>query len=235
MSILNYDLSPELDSAQSIERVQYVVGQMTVNLGFDHWHYQRSSYENYARPELTVLGNLPAAWEKRVQIEEPPRRGADMLKDHVNGGYLPSPYMWGIADSVSIEAPLPTSETIATSGWSQIVRGSNGASIGKFSLVRTSKELTHKEVIRKQTDIYWLAYAVHDKVTKLQTLPLQISAIEREIMRWTADGKSTAEIASILQIKERTVTFRINNVVNRLGVQNKTAAAVRLAVGGMLF
>ncbi|MEY4911002.1 MAG: hypothetical protein RL761_665, partial [Pseudomonadota bacterium] len=95
--------------------------------------------------------------------------------------------------------------------------------------------LTQQEITQKQTHIHWLAQALHEKIAKLNASHIVLTSSEREIMCWTADGKSTAEIASILQIKERTVTFRINNVVNRLGVQNKTAAAVRLAVGGLLF
>jgi LuxR family transcriptional regulator len=54
-------------------------------------------------------------------------------------------------------------------------------------------------------------------------------------MRWTADGKSVGDIATILDIKERSVTFHINNVMAKLGVQNKTAATVYLAMRGALF
>jgi hypothetical protein len=44
----------------------------------------------------------------------------------------------------------------------------------------------------------------------------------------------TAEISVIMGLSVRTVTFHIGNVVKKLNASNKTAAAVRAAVLGML-
>ena len=52
---------------------------------------------------------------------------------------------------------------------------------------------------------------------------------EIDVLRWTADGKTSAEIAEIMCISERTVNFHVNNVVAKLGACNKTSAAVRAA------
>jgi len=57
---------------------------------------------------------------------------------------------------------------------------------------------------------------------------------EKEVLRWTAEGKTAYEIGQILQVSERTVNFHINNVVNKLGASNKTQAAVKAATLGML-
>jgi LuxR family transcriptional regulator len=41
-------------------------------------------------------------------------------------------------------------------------------------------------------------------------------------------------VADILRIAERTVNFHINNAVVKLNANNKTAAAIRAAVLGLL-
>jgi len=53
-------------------------------------------------------------------------------------------------------------------------------------------------------------------------------------LRWTAEGKTAYEISHILNVSERTVNFHVNNVVDKLGASNKTQAAVKAAILGML-
>lgn len=53
-------------------------------------------------------------------------------------------------------------------------------------------------------------------------------------MRWTAAGKTAAEISAIMNLSARTVTFHIGNAVKKLNARNKTEAAVRAAVLGLL-
>jgi DNA-binding CsgD family transcriptional regulator len=64
---------------------------------------------------------------------------------------------------------------------------------------------------------------------------VMMTAREREVLRWTAEGKTAYKISRILTVSERTVNFHINNVVNKLGATNKTQAAVKAAALGLLF
>lgn len=63
---------------------------------------------------------------------------------------------------------------------------------------------------------------------------IELSTRELEVLRWTADGKTSGEIANILAISENTVNFHIKNSVAKLQTTNKTAAAVRAATLGLL-
>jgi LuxR family transcriptional regulator len=56
---------------------------------------------------------------------------------------------------------------------------------------------------------------------------------EIETLKWSAVGKTAADIAMILRIKERTVHFHIASAVQKLGVPNKTAAVVQAISEGM--
>ncbi len=61
-----------------------------------------------------------------------------------------------------------------------------------------------------------------------------LSQREREVLEWTACGKTAEEIARILDLSVRTVNFHVNTLVLKLQCCNKTAAVVRAALLGML-
>ncbi len=51
---------------------------------------------------------------------------------------------------------------------------------------------------------------------------------EAQILRWVAAGKSDAQIGAILRISARTVQKHLQHLYEKLGVENRTAAAARL-------
>lgn len=88
----------------------------------------------------------------------------------------------------------------------------------------------------------WLRLAVtvyHEKMLELRGLatndndpPPELSDREMECLVWSARGKTTVEVASILNITERTIEFHIGNVMQKLGVYNKVhAVAVAIQLG----
>ena len=54
------------------------------------------------------------------------------------------------------------------------------------------------------------------------------------MLKWTADGKTSSDIAQILAISVDTVNFHVRNATAKLGAANKTAAVVRAAMLGWL-
>lgn len=57
--------------------------------------------------------------------------------------------------------------------------------------------------------------------------PLPLTAREREVLRWVAAGKTDRDIASILAISPRTVHKHLQRIYDKLGVETRTAAAMR--------
>ena len=67
---------------------------------------------------------------------------------------------------------------------------------------------------------------------KLDSPKFELSNREIEVLKWTKEGKTSYEISVILKISERTVTFHISNIKQKLDVSNKThAVAVALKAG----
>jgi DNA-binding CsgD family transcriptional regulator len=49
---------------------------------------------------------------------------------------------------------------------------------------------------------------------------------EREVLRWLAEGKSNAEIATILGLTSGTVKVHVERILEKLGVENRVMAAL---------
>lgn len=62
----------------------------------------------------------------------------------------------------------------------------------------------------------------------------QITSRERQVLVWTAEGKSVPEISCILGISASTVNFHVRNVIAKLRASNRAHAAVKAAVLGII-
>ena len=56
---------------------------------------------------------------------------------------------------------------------------------------------------------------------------LGLTAREAEVLLWVTQGKSNADIATILGMSEKTVKTHLGSVFAKLGVESRTAASLR--------
>ncbi|MBI3229769.1 MAG: autoinducer binding domain-containing protein [Burkholderiales bacterium] len=125
-------------------------------------------------------------------------------------------------------------------GWAQAARDAGGA-VGMLTLARSSEQLTDTTIADNQYKMAWLAQIVHvgmANMLKRKLVPeseVVLTTREREVMLWTAEGKTAYEVGQILSVSERTINFHINNVVAKLGASNKIQAAVKAAILGLLY
>ena len=66
--------------------------------------------------------------------------------------------------------------------------------------------------------------------------PIQFTLTDREMeaLTWVARGKSSADIAVLLNVSERTVNFHVNNVIRKVGVATRVQAAIQCALLGLI-
>jgi len=64
---------------------------------------------------------------------------------------------------------------------------------------------------------------------------VELTARERESLQWSAAGKTYVEIGKIMHVDERTVKFHLVNAMRKLNATNKTEAAVKATILGLLF
>lgn len=63
---------------------------------------------------------------------------------------------------------------------------------------------------------------------------MRFSKREKEILKWTAEGKTSSEIAIILSISENTVNFHQKNMQKKFNAPNKTQIACYAAATGLI-
>ncbi len=56
--------------------------------------------------------------------------------------------------------------------------------------------------------------------------PESLTRREHEVVRWISEGKSNRDVADLLRISPRTVEKHMENILRKLGVENRTAAVM---------
>ena len=56
--------------------------------------------------------------------------------------------------------------------------------------------------------------------------PVRLTKRQAEIAQWIAEGKSNGDIAGILGLSLQTVKNHVSAILERLGVENRTAVAI---------
>ena len=64
--------------------------------------------------------------------------------------------------------------------------------------------------------------------------PVNLSEREVEVLAWSARGKTSGEIATILGLSKRTVDFHIDNARQKLGVATRIEAVVKASSSGII-
>ena len=131
-------------------------------------------------------------------------------------------------DATFIQAPSLGEEYYSTGhrgGWAQSVIESKDV----FSMlcVDSFSVLSQKDIDHVDLKLQWVATAVLSKMNQFRLQPnVALTEREKEILRWTGDGKSASDIGQILSLSHSTVSFHMHNAMNKLNAPNKTAAVV---------
>ncbi|MEA3119710.1 MAG: hypothetical protein QOI13_2980, partial [Paraburkholderia sp.] len=113
--------------------------------------------------------------------------------------------------------------------------------IGLVTMVRSGEPIDECELAHKGYRMLWLVNAVNCAMSEYllaQRAPeyaVELTARERETLKWSAAGKTYMEIGKIMSVDERTVKFHLVNTMRKLNATNKTEAAVKAAMLGLLF
>ena len=228
-----------LDRFEGAENEQQVFSHLcgiSRSLGFDYCAYGARMTLPLSRPKTVMRNDYPPTWQVRyseaeyLQQDPTVKHGLCDLNPLLwsDALFAGSPKLWDEAKSCGLRV-----------GWAQSSLDSR-AMRGMLTLARSSETLTASELAANETKMRWLVIITHQafsRVLKAHMPELPLDAVtkrEVEILRWSADGKTSEEIATILNISVNTVNFHIKNALHKLRAPNKIAAVVRAAVLGLL-
>lgn len=226
----------ELESPQSEQTLFLAVTRFAADLGFEYCSYCMRMPLPTSTPVVVMFNNHPSAWQ--IEYLRKNYFAVDPTIKHALRSQ--APLVW--SEQVFAETPELWKDARANGlrvGWTQPSRDARNV-VGLLTLARSSKALRPDETRVKQFKFAWLAQTAHLGMSKhlsphfLPSIETTLSSRETDVLRWTAEGKTAGEISEILKITERTVNFHVNNAVTKLGVSNKTAAAIHAALLGFL-
>jgi LuxR family transcriptional regulator len=205
-------------------------------LGFEHCAYGIRVPLPLTRPRLSMLNNYPQAWQQRYEeagylLADPTVRhgmrssAALPWSDKV---FAATPQLWAEARDHGLRVGIAQSSL----DWHGVG--------GMLTLARGHDRLRGVELDAVEGVFGWLVHAAHAALSRRLVPQLAsgpssaLTPREVEVLRWTADGKTAADVSDILKVSEHTVAFHLGNAVRKLGCANKTAAAVKAALLGIL-
>lgn len=205
-------------------------------LGFDYCAYGLRLPLPITVPKLILFNNYSPQWQQRyiqknyIAIDPTVSHGLRSIAPFVwsEETYMENRNFWDDARAHGLRA-----------GWAQACHDANGVK-GLLNLIRSDNQISLKELESISLQLAWLTQTAHIGLSLLAVpkyLPeasANLTGKEIEVLRWTADGKTSGEIGEILNIAERTVNFHITNTLRKLEAPNKTAAAIKAAVLGFL-
>lgn len=212
----------------------YVAGHFR-RLGFSFCSYGVRLPVPLAQPRIAILDTYPEAWMKRFDSQQyiaidPTIAHAQRSTDFV----LWSPELFRHAGSMWEDANAHGLKV----GWAKPSRH-NGL-VGMLSLSREADPLSPVEIaahaadLARMGDMLLVASAPRQIAAEVPESLAILTKREKEVLRWTADGKTSHEIGCILSLSVATVNFHINKAVAKLDSVNKTQAVVKAALLGML-
>lgn len=230
------DLLMALEGATTEHAVFHTLERAAQQLGFEHCAYGIRAPLPVTNPRVIMLNNYPTAWQQRYA--EAGYIAIDPTVRHCK--LSQEPILW--CDDVFRDAPSFWADARSSGlrvGWAQSSLDRQGVG-GMLTLSRSHEAITDAELKSNQVKMRWLTNLAHLSMARTITPAINKAAYtpltlrETEILKWSADGKTSSEIAEIMTISVNTVNFHMKNAVIKLNSANKTAAVVRAAVLGLL-
>lgn len=202
------------------------------DLGFEYCAYGMRMPLPLSNPKMFLLNNYSVDWQERYVQQN--YLAVDPTVSHGLQSVLP--LVW--TESVFKANPAFWDDAHAHGlrvGWAQASYDAKGVA-GMLTLARSGDPLGPAELNENMYKMSWLVQVAHEGMTRLLAAKrppgesICLTSREIEVLRWTADGKTSSEVGEIMNISERTVNFHVNNSLEKLGAANKTAGVIKAAL-----
>jgi len=217
------------------DEVYLELQRQTQELEFDYFALCVRHPVPFTRPKISVHTTYPAQWLAQYQSEnyfaiDPVLRPENFVQGHLpwtDELFTDAQALWDGARDHGLRK-----------GITQCLMLPNHA-LGFLSVSRTSlvdntfdgEEIELRLQMLVQMALTSLLRFEHETVMPPE---MKFSKREREILKWTAEGKTSAEIAIILSISENTVNFHQKNMQKKFNAPNKTQIACYAAATGLI-
>ncbi len=226
------ELLREIDAVNNENVLFTTVERAAGELGFDYCAYGMRVPVPVTNPRTLMLNNYPKTWQGRYAE----KKYLEVDPTVLLGRHSQQPIVW--SDDVFSRTPDLWNDARDVGlrvGWAKSILETQCVG-GMLTLARSGKPLTAKELAAKEHRMRWLANTAHQGFRRIVAARwnISLSAREKEVLRWAADGKTVSETSEIMRISVATVKFHTRNAADKLGTVNRTATVARAVVLGLL-
>lgn len=214
-----------------------IISSHAIRLGFEYYSFIIRIPQSLTRPKIQGFDNYSESWRNYYAQNE------CILMDPA------------IQMSMRSSRPVIWTEKLYQQNkvlWQEMKRDGHSIGVtqscwgpqsiaGFLSFSRNSGAISKTEMRELEPELRQISLSLFSKIYDFYHLDETyntedqiITLREREILRWTGDGKTAEDISIILNITPRTVHFHMNNVLNKLIVSNKVHAVMKAHLIGLL-
>lgn len=212
-----------------------LIEQQALELGFDFYALYIRHPVPFTRPKIFIYTSYPKKWVKAYQ-----KGNFAAIDPVIENCQIPGKILlWDEPLSRSGQKVFEAAKEYGIqSGFSACAMAKN-RSIGILSMAsgKTFEKimLTPEKQLKLQCLSVLIMEALQQvKDISMSIMNMELSQRELEILKWTAEGKTSAEISLILSISENTVNFHQKKMQKRFNAPNKTQVASYAAAIGLL-
>jgi LuxR family transcriptional activator of bioluminescence operon len=236
----NLSIFESLLNCGTVEELHSNATAIARQMGFEHFLYGVQVNTSLTRPYRFILSCYPENWRKHY--DEEGYANIDPTVAHCAKTSIP--IIWKnelFKGRREARVRSEAKDCGLVSGASFPIHGSRGeAAMLSLSTSRESRE-AQDDIVAMMGKAQLLTCYLHEAVQRivLSKGPIPLKKInlterEKECLLWAAEGKTGWEIANIIKISERTVTFHLQNAVQKLGVVNRQQAISRALSMGLI-
>ncbi|KQP12069.1 hypothetical protein ASF45_32200 [Pseudorhodoferax sp. Leaf265] len=222
-----WDLVQSVERATDTQALFDVIDASAKTLGFEHCAVGMRLAAPVSRPRTFMMSSQPRAW--RTRYVSAGYLGSDPTVR--NGALSEAPQIW--SDEVFRDAPELWSEAQSAGlrhGWAQSSLDAVGLGT-MITVSRSSEPITASEIKEKLLRIQQLGHMAHlafqQRLGSRSEQIVELTGREKDVLRWAADGATSAQTAAALRVKADTVNFHVKNATAKLGTSGKTATVAR--------
>ncbi|HEH9404374.1 TPA: LuxR family transcriptional regulator [Aeromonas bestiarum] len=220
----------QLETATDQDCIIGLLRSLSQKLGFTQFRMIFIFPSSIQRPEVRIFNNCSAEWVKTYE-----KRHFFAVDPVVRKGMTQStPILWAHIiekcraeeDQAGLEVMQQAQEAGLQDGITLPWHGAFGH-VGLLSWITSSAHTKH-QWLTIAPFLNWLAVHVFESLSRgclyKHSSHEALSLREVEVCQWAAEGKQVSDIAKILDITPRTVTFHLNRVIEKLGASSKSQA-----------
>ncbi|PKH24499.1 transcriptional regulator SdiA [Enterobacterales bacterium CwR94] len=217
------------------EQLRELLHKQVLALGFDYYGLMIRHPIPFTRPRIFIFSNTPQAWldhyhqhnfidiDPTVSLYRQPGR-AELWSDAL---FQHSRTMWNDIRDFGLRAGFSCS-VIAPNRATGII------SVARKDVIKAIVlEYGLPERLRYLAELALMTLIRIDDPS-MSALNISLTRRELEVLQWTAEGKTAAEISLILGISQHTVNFHQKNMQKRFNAPNKTQIACYAAAVGLI-